>query len=49
MSEWALDAMRWAVSSGLVKGNGDGSLNPAGTATRAEVAQIVMNYDERVR
>lgn len=42
VSSWAQDAMAWAVSHNVLKGSG-GSLNPGGTATRAEVAQIFYN------
>lgn len=41
---WAADAMKWAVGSGVMSGNADGTLNPRGTATRAQVATIMMNY-----
>lgn len=43
ISAWALDAMGWAVSEGILKGSGS-ALNPTGTATRAETAQILMNF-----
>lgn len=46
-SDWALPAMKWAVGSGLLQGYA-GRLNPAGTATRAEVAQIFMNFCENI-
>lgn len=44
VSDYALDAMRWAVEKGIIKGKGNGVLDPQGTATRAETAQILMNY-----
>lgn len=47
-ASWAEAAMRWAVGSGLLSGKGDGILDPAGTATRAEVAQIFMNFCENI-
>ena len=40
-ASWAADAMEWAVSAGLFQGNADGSLNPKGNATRAEVATLL--------
>ncbi len=43
VSGWAKDAMAWAVGAGVLKGSG-GALNPTGTATRAETAQILMNF-----
>lgn len=45
ISAWAKDAFRWAIGAGIIRGKGNGILDPLGTATRAEVAQIVMNYD----
>ncbi|MCI8525302.1 MAG: DUF4430 domain-containing protein [Oscillospiraceae bacterium] len=41
-SAWARDAMGWAVGSGLISGKGNGSVDPAGSATRAEVAAIMQ-------
>lgn len=47
VSAWALDAVRWAVSAGLLQGEG-GRLNPGSDATRAQVAAILMRYFESV-
>ena len=47
-SDWALSAMKWAVGTGLLQGH-NGNLNPTGTATRAEVAQILMNFCENIK
>ena len=44
ISSWALDAMKWANSEGLVNGRSDTMLAPKGTATRAEVATILMRF-----
>jgi hypothetical protein len=48
ISEYAMSAMTWAVNTGLLNGKGDGILDPTGTATRAEVAQILMNFCENI-
>ncbi|WP_294522817.1 endo-alpha-N-acetylgalactosaminidase family protein [uncultured Pseudoflavonifractor sp.] len=45
-SGWAKEAMAWAVGAGVIGGKGNGVLDPTGTATRAEVAQIMMNFLE---
>lgn len=42
VSTWALTAMKWAVGNGLVKGVSPTQLDPAGYATRAQVATIIM-------
>ena len=47
-SSWAQESMTWAVGAGLLSGKGLGMLYPTGTATRAEVAQIMMNFCETV-
>lgn len=47
VSSWAKDAMNWAVSVGLIQGNG-GKLNPAGNASRAEIATMLMRFIENV-
>ncbi len=39
---WAKEAMTWAVDKEIIKGSG-GKLNPTGTATRAQVAQVFLN------
>lgn len=47
-STWAQEGMTWAVGAGLLSGRGLNMLYPTGTATRAEVAQIMMNFCENV-
>jgi len=42
VSAWAVDAMSWAVGNGIINGMGDDTLVPAGTATRAQLASILM-------
>ena len=44
VSDWAKPAMQWAIANGIIGGKGNGVLDPGGIATRAEVAQIFMNY-----
>ncbi len=43
VSAYALDAMRWAVDGGLINGI-DGKLAPTETATRAQLAAMLMRY-----
>jgi hypothetical protein len=43
VSDYAVPAMRWVVSRGVINGS-DGKLMPRSSATRAQVAQIFMNY-----
>ena len=44
VSRYATNAMSWCVNKGIVSGS-DGKLNPHGTATRAEVATMLMNAE----
>lgn len=44
VSEWAQPAMRWAVANEILYGMTDTTLAPRGSATRAQVAAIVMRY-----
>lgn len=44
ISDWAAQAMAWAVENGLISGMGDGSLAPQGLATRAQVATIMSRF-----
>ncbi len=43
ISGYAVEALRWAVTNGVVNGHADGRLDPKGTATRAQTAQMLMN------
>ena len=43
ISSYVLEAFRWAVSSGVIQGMGDGRLDPSGTATRAQTAQMLLS------
>ena len=49
ISDWAVDALNWANSIGLINGYPDGTLNPQGNATRAEVAAIVHRFIEATK
>ncbi len=48
VSSWAEDAMSWAVATGLIKGKGAAGLDPTSTATRGEVATILMRFCQTV-
>ena len=49
VSSWALTAMRWAVEKGIINGKSEKELAPSAYATRAEVAQMLMNFSENVK
>lgn len=44
INSWAIDAMNWAIQTGLISGMGDGTVNPQGQATRAQVATIIQRF-----
>ncbi|MEJ8727994.1 S-layer homology domain-containing protein [Flintibacter sp. HCN-6482] len=48
ISSYAVKAMDWAVNAGLLSGKGNNTLAPTAGATRAEVAQIFMNFCEDI-
>jgi hypothetical protein len=48
ISSWALDAVKWSVSAGLINGIGGGKVAPLGEATRAEAAALLRRYIENV-
>ena len=46
VSSWAEPAMRWAVENGIITGVTDSTLEPQGTATRAQCAAMLMRFAE---
>lgn len=51
VSGWAENALSWANAAGLINGtvrDGQTILDPQGSASRAQVAMILMNYVEHV-
>ena len=46
ISDWAADAMAWAVKVGLIEGDDVGALNPTANSTRAHAATFFMRFSE---
>ena len=44
ISTWAQPAVKWAVAHGVISGMTDGTIRPQNTATRAQVATMLMRY-----
>ena len=44
ISGYAVEAMTWAVNTGLISGTSTTTLSPQGPATRAQVATILMRF-----
>lgn len=48
VSDWAEVAMAWAIENGIITGVEENTLEPQGTATRAQCAAILMRYVENI-
>ncbi|MEQ2456120.1 glycerophosphodiester phosphodiesterase family protein [Flavonifractor hominis] len=48
VSDWATQAMSWAVANGIINGKDGARLDPQGTATRAEMAKILMTFCQTI-
>ena len=46
VSTWAVDGVKWAVANGILSGKGNNVLDAQGSATRAEVAQMLYNFSK---
>jgi len=46
VGEWAVEYMQWAVGTGLIQGKDGNMIDAKGTATRAQVATILMRFSE---
>lgn len=44
ISDWALEAMRWAAATGLIEGDEFGNLTPTATSTRAQAATFMLRF-----
>ncbi len=44
VSDWAVEALAWAVDNGIISGMGGSTLAPQATATRAQVAVMLMQF-----
>lgn len=49
ISDWAKEAVDWAVSQGILVGKDGNRLDPQGAATRAEVATILQRFVENAQ
>jgi hypothetical protein len=46
ISNWALSAVQWAVDEEIIKGRTNMTIEPKGSATRAEAATLFMQFVE---
>lgn len=45
ISDYAVNAMNWAVYNGFLSGYSDGTLKPKASITRAEITSVIARYD----
>ena len=48
VSDWARDAVAWAVQEKIITGKGNNTLAPGDSASRAEAAAVIRRYAEKV-
>lgn len=49
VSDWAVNAVKWAKGTGLINGTSDTTLSPEDSATRAQVATIFMRFCDNLQ
>lgn len=47
VSDYAKEAMSWAVNEGILQGTGDSNLDPQSTATRAQVVVLLSRFIDK--
>lgn len=45
VSDWAVDAMTWAIAEEIIKGSGDNRIRPLDSITRAEITSVIYAFD----
>ena len=48
LNEYTIPAMQWACGAGIITGTSETTLTPDGSATRAQVATILMRFCENI-
>lgn len=46
IASYAVDAMAWAVTQGIISGTSGSTISPSGLATRAQAAAMLMRFDK---
>ena len=49
VSDYAMEAMRWAMAKGIVQGDTYGRVNPKEPVTRVAASAIIMRYETNVK
>ena len=48
VASYAKRALQWAYANGIIGGTSETTLSPKGSATRSQVATILMRFDEKI-
>lgn len=48
VDSWAIADVNWALEKGIIVGYNDNTINPTGSTSRAEVAQIMMSFQKSI-
>ena len=48
ISNWALTSVKWAVGKGLISGTSATTVSPKAVASRAQIALIAKNFNEKI-
>ncbi|MBR5533442.1 MAG: CotH kinase family protein [Ruminiclostridium sp.] len=48
ISDWAVAPFIWAIETGIITGNSDGTLNPQGNALRCQFAAMIQRYHQTI-
>ena len=48
IADYAVEALGWAVNSGIISGMGDGTISPKATANRGQAVVMLMKFCENV-
>ena len=48
IADYAVEALGWAVNSGIISGMGDGTVSPKATANRGQAAVMLMKFCENI-
>lgn len=48
IADWAVEPFVWAIETGIITGNSDGTLNPQGKALRCQFAAMIQRYHQAI-
>lgn len=48
IANWAVEPFVWAMETGVITGNDDGTLNPQGNALRCQFAAMIQRYHQTI-